>query len=55
MKEYFQFLYYLPTIKVGNFAISGKGIVDQSLWDKGAIIHVWMYFFIIYELECKQR
>jgi hypothetical protein len=42
-------LYYMPCIRIGKKAISGRAVLNKKLWNKGALVHVWKKYFIVYE------
>ena len=48
-------LYYMPCIKFGNKAISGRAVLNKRLWNNGAVVHVWKKYFIIYEMGLHSR
>ena|SRR3990167_8182514 len=43
-------LYYMPCIKFKRWAISGRAILDDDLWNnKLARVGVWKKYFLIYD------
>lgn len=43
-------LYYMPCIKFKTWAISGRAILDDDLWNnKLAKVGVWKKYFLIYD------
>lgn len=51
----FRPLNYMPCIKIGNIAISGRANLNKKLWNNGAVVHVWKKYFIVYELRPHSR
>lgn len=47
-------LYYMPCVRFGNVAISGRKKLNKKLWNNGAVVHVWKKFFIVYEINKKE-
>lgn len=41
-------LNYMPCIKIGNRAISGRANLNEKLWNNGYRVRVWMKYFIVY-------